>query len=141
LNKGLKEAGGKYIARMDAEDLAYPDRLEQQFDFLEKHQSNGVLASQVNLKGYQQVQEGFRNFLEWSNNLLTPQDILLNRFVKSPLVHHSVMFRRRLAEPFGGYEKGDSRRIMSYGSGGSSMALRWQKLRRFCWNGMINQKG
>jgi glycosyltransferase involved in cell wall biosynthesis len=37
LNKGLKKAKGKYIARMDADDVALPNRLQIQFDYLEQN--------------------------------------------------------------------------------------------------------
>ncbi len=37
LNKGIKHARGKYIARMDADDIALPQRIELQVDFLEKN--------------------------------------------------------------------------------------------------------
>ena len=36
LNLGLLSCVGKYIARIDADDLSEPDRLEKQFDFMEK---------------------------------------------------------------------------------------------------------
>jgi glycosyltransferase involved in cell wall biosynthesis len=37
LNRGLKMARGKYLARMDADDIARLERLQTQFDFMEKH--------------------------------------------------------------------------------------------------------
>lgn len=37
LNKALKEARGEYIARMDADDISHPERLEAQLQFLQDH--------------------------------------------------------------------------------------------------------
>jgi glycosyltransferase involved in cell wall biosynthesis len=42
LNRGLVQAKGKYIARIDADDVAIKDRLEKQFIFMEEHP--GVVA-------------------------------------------------------------------------------------------------
>ncbi len=57
LNKAIGLAQGKYIARMDADDICLPDRLQKQFDFMEAHEEvalsslrfmtlkNGVVAA------------------------------------------------------------------------------------------------
>ncbi len=37
LNKALSIAQGKYVARMDADDICLPDRLEKQYQFMEEH--------------------------------------------------------------------------------------------------------
>ena len=37
LNKAISLAKGKYVARMDADDICLPDRLEKQYDFMESH--------------------------------------------------------------------------------------------------------
>lgn len=37
LNKALKETTGNYIARMDADDISMPERIEKQLDFLKKN--------------------------------------------------------------------------------------------------------
>jgi glycosyltransferase involved in cell wall biosynthesis len=42
LNEGIKLARGGYIARMDADDLSFPDRLQRQFNFMEKNPEIGL---------------------------------------------------------------------------------------------------
>lgn len=37
LNLGIDLAKGEYIARMDADDISYPERLQKQFDFITNH--------------------------------------------------------------------------------------------------------
>ena len=41
-NKGIKKSRGKYIARIDSDDWAYPYRLKLQYDFMEKHPEVGI---------------------------------------------------------------------------------------------------
>ena len=45
LNEGIRIARGKYIARIDADDLAKKERFELQADFLEKHSDYGLCGS------------------------------------------------------------------------------------------------
>ena len=45
LNKGIQFSGGEYVARMDADDIALPERLEKQVKFLDEHPEIGVVGS------------------------------------------------------------------------------------------------
>ena len=51
LNIGLKVAKGKYVARMDADDVSLPTRFEKQFIFLEAHPNVIILGSYVKFFG------------------------------------------------------------------------------------------
>lgn len=51
LNMGLDEAKGKYIARMDADDISLPDRFEKQLAYMESHQKLAVLGSDISILG------------------------------------------------------------------------------------------
>ena len=45
LNKGINESKGKYIARMDADDICREDRFVKQVEFLEQHTLYGIVGS------------------------------------------------------------------------------------------------
>jgi glycosyltransferase involved in cell wall biosynthesis len=45
LNKGLNLALGKYIARMDQDDISLPNRLEKQIEYFKEHNDICVLGS------------------------------------------------------------------------------------------------
>ena len=47
LNKGIALARGKYIARMDADDISLPTRFEKEIEFMEIHPDIGVCSSKV----------------------------------------------------------------------------------------------
>ena len=47
LNEGISYANGSYIARMDADDIAFPDRLQLQVAFLLSHDDIDLLATRV----------------------------------------------------------------------------------------------
>ena len=51
LNKGLKLSNGKYIARMDCDDISLPKRLSIQASFMEKYPEIGVCGSWVKIIG------------------------------------------------------------------------------------------
>lgn len=46
LNKGIALCKGDYIARMDADDISLPTRIEKEVDFLEKHQDHDIVSVQ-----------------------------------------------------------------------------------------------
>ncbi|HEX6209945.1 MAG TPA: glycosyltransferase [Methylomirabilota bacterium] len=107
LNAGLSAATGSLIARLDADDVCLPERLARQRRHLEDHPSIGLVASRIIFGGDPERAAGYARHVDWSNGLLTHEEISLSRFVESPLAHPSVMFRRTLVERWGGYAEGD----------------------------------
>ena len=106
LNDGVSMASGAFIARMDADDISRPRRLSRQKAFLLENPHIGVVAGKVDYGGDEQAHPGFAHYVDWTNQLLEPGDIFRNRFVESPLIHPSVMFRSELVQRYGGYREG-----------------------------------
>jgi GT2 family glycosyltransferase len=97
LNRGLTEAHGRLIARIDADDRAHPQRLERQTRYLDAHPEIGLVgcwADKIDEHGL-------------SCRPLKPETepdrlaaVLLRR---NPFVHSSVLMRRDIVEKVGGY--------------------------------------
>ena len=50
-NKAVELSRGKYIALLDSDDIAHPDRLKIQYDFLEEHPEVGFCGTAINIIG------------------------------------------------------------------------------------------
>lgn len=87
LNKGLNMAKGKYVARMDDDDIALPVRLEKQVDFLEMHPNVGLLGTYAELFG---SKKGVRKHSSINNELK------VRTFFSCQFCHPSVMLRRSI---------------------------------------------
>lgn len=99
LNKGLALARGEYIARMDADDISLPERLEKQISFLEKNLEIGVLGTAV-----QYIDEYGKplQILNWpqKDTLIKWQLCFMN-----PIAHPSAIIQRELLTKSGGYDE------------------------------------
>ena len=104
LRHGCESCRGDFIARMDADDVMMPQRLELQQAFLQAEPSIGLVSCLVRFGG---AGEGYAAHVDWINALRTPESMALRRFVEAPVAHPSVMFRRRLLQEHGGYREGD----------------------------------
>lgn len=89
LNLGLDQAQGRYIARMDADDLCHPDRLLFQAQFMEEHPHVGICGTWIRYFGKS------RNVLK---RPLTHEAICAFTLFDSPFAHPSVFLRRELLE-------------------------------------------
>lgn len=107
LNAGLAAARGELIARMDADDLCHPRRLEAQAAFLRDHPAVGLVSCRVAFGGDATAARGYLAHVAWANGVMTPEAIRLAAFRESPLPHPSVLFRADLPGRFGGYRQGD----------------------------------
>lgn len=91
LNEGLVIAKGKYIARMDADDIAMPNRFEEQFKYLEEHPDVGICGSWYQFFGK-------LNHIHKSS--VTFEEVQYSLFFGSALTHPSVMMRNDLLKKY-----------------------------------------
>ena len=88
LNEGLSLAKYNYIARMDADDISMPTRLEKQINYLRSHKEVGVIGS-----SYISVDQDRRVIGErrlWNVNYILKAICIFG----SPFAHPSVMFNK-----------------------------------------------
>ena len=107
LNHGLTYCRSNYVARMDADDLMYAERLQKQRDYLDSKSEVVMLATQVRKFPEEIVQAGYREYIRWQNKCDTAEAISQQIYVESPLAHPSVMFRKDRVVSVGGYRQGD----------------------------------
>jgi glycosyltransferase involved in cell wall biosynthesis len=89
LNLGLELANGKYIARMDADDIAHEERLSTQIEFLEANEHYGLCGS------------WYENFGSESGDVKMPvsyDSVRLQLLFHTAFAHPSVIFRARLVK-------------------------------------------
>jgi glycosyltransferase involved in cell wall biosynthesis len=103
-NNGLQYCNAPYIARMDADDRAHPERLARQAAFLDAHPQAGLVSCRVAGFPAEHVRQGFAIYLNWQNGLLSDTDIRREIFIESPLPNPSVTFRREVLLQAGGYQ-------------------------------------
>ncbi len=87
LNRGLATARGKYIARMDHDDISLPQRLQTQKGFLDSHSEIDVVGS------WAKTIEGNSEMI-WTP-VANDEEIRSELIFNPSLVHSSVMFRRK----------------------------------------------
>jgi glycosyltransferase involved in cell wall biosynthesis len=107
MNCGLEYSCGRFIARMDADDISFPERLEKQVRFLNENPETGLVGSFVKYVSHSHGTGGFKRFVKWVNSFHTTEDIELYRFVEIPVVNPTILFRRELFEKLGGCRQGD----------------------------------
>lgn len=97
LNQCIASARGKYLARMDADDISHPKRFEEEISFLKDHPeymwcgTNCKLVDDRGIWG-----EGAR-----------PEEPGTDDYLKySPYIHPTVMYRASLFKKVAGYDEG-----------------------------------
>lgn len=102
-NTGMEQAGGRFLARMDADDIALPMRFEQQLAYLESHAEVAICGACVEIFADHPIAGGNRRYQTWLNDCRTPEAIRRELYIESPIPNPTALFRRRALEKLGGY--------------------------------------
>ena len=96
LNVGINIAAGKYIARMDADDICMPNRFEIQFEFMERNPDYIAVGTNADV-----IDESGKFVCR--SNQETDWNKILSKLPNTPFIHPSVMFRRDACLKVGSY--------------------------------------
>jgi glycosyltransferase involved in cell wall biosynthesis len=106
-NTGLAVARGAFVARMDADDIALPERLSLQLDYLDRHPEVGIAGGCVDIFAADGVQGGNRRYQSWLNSVRSTDDIRNAMFIESPVPNPTALFRHDVITALGGYHDVD----------------------------------
>ena len=98
-NFGLQHCRRKYIARMDADDISLPTRLEKQYAFLEANEHVSLVGSQIQVVGEERL--GMVIAIPTEHETIMEALMSLNHGMN----HGSTMYRNELIKNLDGYWK------------------------------------
>jgi len=100
LNEAVSLSRGSLIARMDADDIALPHRLERQVEYMSQHPETVVVGSKIVL-----IDRAGAPLMRWKH-ALTHAEIVRRLFQGdgSALTHPAIMMRRKAFDAVGGYD-------------------------------------
>jgi glycosyltransferase involved in cell wall biosynthesis len=100
LNKGMELAQCKWIARFDADDVCYPERLAVQYEFLQNNPDYILVGSDAD---YMDEQGNY--IFTFENKYYEDDEIKSSGFVECPFVHASVLFLKDAVIKAGRYDE------------------------------------
>lgn len=99
LNKGLKFATGEYIARMDADDIAFPNRFEVQIEYILNYDYDLVATRSV------YIDENGKEIARSGCYGKTPESCKKSLMYRNILLHPSWLAKKSVFEEVGNYSE------------------------------------
>ncbi len=106
LNAGIALSSAPLVARMDADDVSLPRRLECQVELADRRPDLAVIGCRVRALPEEALTDGMRHYLAWLDSVITPDEVGRDLYVESPFAHPSVLMRREVVLAAGGYRDG-----------------------------------
>ena len=101
LNLGISSIDTEFIARMDADDISFPQRFEKQIEYLRDNPEIGVLGCNVDL-----IDGAGKKLTDKFIHFSTHRQIVRWLPVFNSMCHPSLMFRTKCLKDLGGYKYG-----------------------------------
>ena len=98
LQTGLAHCRGRFVARMDADDLMHRQRLALQVRTLVDSPHLAAVGCHVRLFPRRGLPEGRRTYERWLNSIDTPERVRQDAFVECPIAHPTLMMRREVLQ-------------------------------------------
>jgi glycosyltransferase involved in cell wall biosynthesis len=137
LELARSKAHSPYLARMDADDVALPERFQRQMDLVATDRRIVACGTWVTYFPRERVRDGARRYQEWINGLTTHEAMERDLFVECPLPHPTLILRADAVEVAGGYRElgwaEDYDLVLRLWEGGGRLAkvpetlLRWRE--------------
>ncbi len=108
LNKGIQEAKGSYIARFDADDICFPERLQKQVKFLDDNPDYVLAGGDA-----EYIAESGEHLFDFRCTGHSHEEIMNQLYVYCPFIHSGVMYRKEAVIKAGGYSP-DAHNIEDY---------------------------
>lgn len=98
MNYGLSNTRFEWVARMDSDDIARPDRFEKQMRYLEAHPDISILGASMEEFDHVPGDKGIKRALPENH-----EDIMKMMRMRNPLNHMTIVYQRDMAVKAGGY--------------------------------------
>lgn len=97
------QAGGKFLARMDADDGAFSNRLQLQMDLMASDPGLALCGAGIAYFPRENIKDGALRYESWINGLVSNEDLVRDLFVECPVPHPTFLMRADSLELVGGY--------------------------------------
>jgi len=101
LNRGIKECSYEYIARMDSDDISYPNRFKKQINFLEKNPDIDVLGGWISEFANDDEEDIYAD----RKVPISTKDVVSFAKFRCPVNHVTVMYKKSAVLSVQGYDK------------------------------------
>lgn len=98
LNYGLSKCSHEYVFRMDTDDIAYPNRFEQQTEFLKTNPNISIVGSFIT-----EFNSSPGDITQIREVPLTAMEVKSYKYLRNPFNHMTVLYRKSDVQDVGGY--------------------------------------